>query len=157
MGLKSHIIFLVIIMMFDRLTMEMIIGGRKTVTRRVVKSNKRPAIPNNIHTLKIDRTKAVYGYIYIWSVKKEKWSMINEYEAKREGFDNLEQYKQYFYKVNGYIGDNDFVWVINFEYMKELDLDKMTDEDLFYYCYEWSDNDKIVNKMYKKLLRMRRK
>lgn len=145
-------------MMFDRLTMEMIVDGRKTVSRRIMRNNKRPAIPNSVHTLKIDRTKDIYGYIYITNVKKEKWSMINEYEAKREGFDNLEQYKQYFYKINGYIGGDDLVWVVNFEYMNELQsLNKMTDEDLFYYCCEWSDNNKIINRMYKKLLKMRRK
>lgn len=35
-------------------------------------------------------------------------------------------------------------------------LDKMTDEDLFYYCCEWSDNKIVIDLMYEKLSKMRK-
>ena len=39
---------------------------------------------------------------------------MTETDAHLEGFDSLEEYKQYFYKVNGYVDDEDLVWVVDF-------------------------------------------
>lgn len=46
---------------------------------------------------------------------------------------------------------------IMFKLNELKNLNKMTDEDLFYYCCEWSDNKIVIDLMYKKLLRMRRR
>ena len=74
--------------MFDELTKDLIVTGRKTVTRRLRKNDKRPAIPGTFHKLKIDRTPKTYGYIYIISCKKGHLGSLTSYDAILEGFNS---------------------------------------------------------------------
>lgn len=101
-------------MMFDKKTKDMICDGWKITTRRLYNPNKRPAIPGKIHKIKIDRTKTVYGEIEIIDCYPQKFGKMNEVDAHHEGFDSLWEYKRYFYKINGFIPDNELVWVVDF-------------------------------------------
>jgi len=105
-------------MMFDKFTKNMIVLGRKTVTRRVVRNNRRPAIPDTIHKIKIDRTPRSYGYIKIISCEKEKLSDITYMDVLKEGFTSKKQYLEYFMRVNNIVDLDTEVWVIEFEYLK---------------------------------------
>ena len=73
--------------MFDEYTKNKIIAGDKTVTRRLRKNSNRPAIPNSIHKIKIDRTPITYGYIKIISCEKGTLQKFTNLDAKLEGFD----------------------------------------------------------------------
>lgn len=101
-------------MMFDEKTKNKIHYGWKIVTRRLYNPQRRPAIPGTTHKIKIDRTKKVYGEIDIIDCYPQKFGRMTETDAHLEGFDSLEEYKQYFYKVNGYVDDEDLVWVVDF-------------------------------------------
>lgn len=105
-------------MMFDKRTLIMILNGRKTQTRRLRKNNNRPAIPNNIHKLKIDRTPKTYGYIKIISCEKSVFGNITEQDAKEEGFKSVREYVKYFTEVNGKVTKDTPIWIIKFELIK---------------------------------------
>jgi len=106
-------------MMFDEFTKNKIVLGKKTMTRRVVRNDKRPAIPNTIHKVKIDRTPTIYGYIRIKSVHKEKLNDITFIDVIQEGFHSRKQYLEYFMKINDITDIDTEVWVITFEHLKE--------------------------------------
>ena len=103
-------------MMFDKLCVDKILAGEKTVTRRLPKG-RQPAIPGKIHKLKIDRTKDVYGLILITDCYLEQIGEVDDKEAKREGFSSREEYIDYFMDVNNIdiLSYYDLVWVVEFE------------------------------------------
>lgn len=103
-------------MMFDLLTMYMICMYMKTVTRRLYNPERRPAIPGGKpHRIKKDRTPYVYGQIKILDCYPQRFGDMTEEDARLEGFGSLREYKEYFYQVNGYITDDELVWVVEFE------------------------------------------
>lgn len=105
-------------MMFDLFTMFAICNGYKKTTRRLFRK-ARPAIPTaesgKLAKIKIDRTPYVYGELKILACYTSTLGDMTEEDAKLEGFHDLEEYKQYFYKTNGYIDDDVLIWVIEFE------------------------------------------
>ena len=104
-------------MMFDLLTMYAICNGCKFVTRRLYKG-RRPAIPTaengKYHKIKIDRTLKVYGELDILACYTSTLGAMTEEDAKLEGFSSLQEYKEYFYQVNGYVDDDEIIWVVEF-------------------------------------------
>lgn len=103
-------------MMFDKLCVDKILAGEKTVTRRLPKG-RQPAIPGKIHKLKIDRSKDVYGLILITDCYLGLIADIDDKEAKKEGFSSRQEYIDYFMNVNNIdiLSDYDLVWVVEFE------------------------------------------
>ena len=105
-------------MMFDKLCIEKIYKNDKWQTRRRYNPSRRPAIPGAIHKLKIDRSKNDYGLIEILNVFPQMFCEITEEDAIAEGFNNLQEYKEYFWKVNGYHNPLDIIWVVHFRRIK---------------------------------------
>lgn len=108
-------------MMFDLLCVFLIHRQGKWQTRRKYNPNRRPAIPGQVHKIKIDRTKDVYGYIEILKVYPQKFGDITHFEATAEGFKSVKEYKEYFQKVNGPHNDDDLIWVVTFRKIDCLD------------------------------------
>ena len=104
--------------MFDKQTLEMILKGKKTQTRRLRKDDNRPAVPGNIHKLKIDRSQKTYGYIEILSCEKAVFGDITQKDAREEGFKDIEEYTEYFKSVNGDVNKSTPIWVIKFKLVK---------------------------------------
>ena len=106
-------------MMYDLLTKNAICNGYKFVTRRLYKGPRRPAVPTaesgKYHKIKIDRTPLVYGELDILACYTSTLGAMTEEDAKLEGFNNLQEYKEYFYQVNGYIDDDETIWVVEFK------------------------------------------
>ena len=109
-------------MMFDLLCIFLIHRKGKWQTRRKYNPKRRPAIPGQIHKLKIDRTQDVYGYIEIIDVYTQKFGSIDQFDAQAEGFDTIQEYKEYFQKVNGPHEDNDLIWVVTFKKLDFMDV-----------------------------------
>ena len=108
--------------MFDSFCIEKILAGEKTVTRRLLKvGGRRPAIPGTIHRLKVDRTPKVYGYILINSCTPEILGDIDDEEAKKEGFNNVQEYVEYFMDVNNLdiVTCHEPVWRVRFTLLPE--------------------------------------
>lgn len=102
-------------MMWDHYTIQMIHYRVKSETRRLYNPNRRPGIPGHSQKLKIDRTPNVWGEIKILSCEPQKFGDLTLEDAHNEGFFSVEDYKKYFYKTNGYISDDDLVWVVKFD------------------------------------------
>lgn len=102
-------------MIFDEDTMTRIHYEIKTETRRLYNPNRRPAVPAHTHKIKIDRTPNTWGEIKILSCEPQRFGDLTLEDARNEGFFSIEEYKKYFYEVNGHISDDDLVWVIKFE------------------------------------------
>ena len=102
-------------MMFDKLCVEKILKGEKTVTRRIKRNNRRPAIPGKVHKIKVDRTDKTYGYIYIQSCTIENtiWP-VSHAEAMREGFDNAFDFQKYWLSKNKPYNDEP-IWRVEFD------------------------------------------
>lgn len=105
-------------MMFDKRTKNAICYGWKFVTRRLFKGPIRPAVPTaesgKLHKIKIDRSKKVYGELEIIDCYTSTLGLMTEKDAHLEGFDSLQEYKEYFYSKNGFIDDDETIWVIEF-------------------------------------------
>lgn len=103
-------------MMFDEQTIKMIQNGKKCATRRLPRADgRRPAVPGKIHKVKKDRTDRTYGTILITDCQLVKLSDMNDREAKMEGFDNVDEYLEYFETVNKTNNPDQMVWRIEFE------------------------------------------
>ena len=102
-------------MMFDEDTMTRIHYRIKTETRRLYNPKRRPAIPGHTHKIKIDRTPNTWGEIKILSCEPQRFGDLTLEDAHNEGFFSIKEYKEYFYKINKHISDDDFVWVVKFE------------------------------------------
>lgn len=134
--------------MFDKLCVEKMKNGEKTVTRRFGQLRKyykenpehigvdvfgvpladnyiNPCFKGQVYPVKIDRTKNTYGYVKILSIKREQvlniWHMSDD-EANLEGFRNSEEYMEHFKQWNGkdsLTNPLPLIWRIEFEYMEE--------------------------------------
>ena len=103
-------------MIFDEQTVKAIQNGRKCVTRRLPRADgRRPAVPGKIHKVKKDRTDRTYGTILITDCQLVKLSDMNDTEAKMEGFNTVDEYLEYFEKVNKVNNPDQMVWRIEFE------------------------------------------
>ena len=100
--------------MFDVYTVSQIIAGNKTVTRRMY-NGRRPAVPETIHKLKIDRTQNTYGMIRILDCRVESLSELTDEDAIKEGFNDKEHYLKYFKYLNGDVKMDTLVWRVEFE------------------------------------------
>ena len=101
--------------MFDEYTKNQIINGNKTVTRRMNRTGRRPAIPGKYHKIKIDRTPEVYGEILIKDCHLEPLSALTDEEGRKEGFKDKEDYLKYFKTLNGDVSLDTLVWRVEFE------------------------------------------
>ena len=100
---------------YDRKCMILMDQRLKDVTRRLYNPNKRPGIPGKKHWIKIDRTKKVYGQYEVIACYPQRFGDMNEVDAHREGFDSLWEYKKYFFSINGFVEDDELVWVMEFK------------------------------------------
>lgn len=101
--------------MYDQDCINWMSDRQKTETRRLYNPNKRPGIPGSIHWIKKDRTNKVYGQYLVLSCEPQRFGDMIDGDAFHEGdFANVKEYKKYFYSVNGFIEDNDLVWVMKF-------------------------------------------
>ncbi len=99
---------------YDKDTKNKMCTWKKTETRRLFNPNRRPGIPGHTQRIKIDRTKKVYGEYIVTSCEPSTLGQMTKRDAINEGFNNIKEYKEYFYKVNGYIPDNELIWVMKF-------------------------------------------
>lgn len=132
-------------MMFDKYCVDKILAGEKTVTRRIRRSERRPAIPGHTHKLKIDRTQKTFGEIEIVKCEPEllSYDKMDKIEAIKEGFNSVEEYIKYFNKINktNLTKENCIpVWRIRFR----LNLSKCEDCDKFYDCDSYFNMNQLI-------------
>jgi hypothetical protein len=102
-------------MLFTAALLEKIQDGKKTQTRRIVQS-RRGAKVYQIG----ERVRIAAGYrgasaqIIIRNRRRQKIGEITEEDAVKEGFADVEEFKQTWLKLFGYWDPNQEVWVYDF-------------------------------------------
>lgn len=106
-----------LMLLFDNYFVEPILESRKTVTRRgwercLVKAG-------STQTLMCYYSRfGVFGKAKVESVQRQKLSEMREEDARREGFDCLEEFKTYWQRFGPWKEEQE-VWVIAFRFIDE--------------------------------------
>lgn len=106
-----------------------VMGGMKTVTRRLVSDNPRSPWYAERCSLKVDHTYAVcpgrgknaIGRVRIVAVMSEPLGHLSESEARREGFFTVEAFEEAWKSINGSYDPKQVVWRVVFEVVPEAD------------------------------------
>lgn len=91
---------------------EPILTGQKTQTRRVGK--KRWNV-GSIHQARLSYYAKPFARLRILSVRQERLGNISEKDARREGYESIEEYQEVFERIYGRWIPDKIVWVIDFE------------------------------------------
>lgn len=102
---------------------ELVMSGRKTVTRRLVSGNERSPWFDGGCSLKVGRDYAIcpgrgkdaIGRVKIKHVRRERLGMLTGAEAYREGFGGPSEFQDAFKAINGSYDADAIVWRIEFE------------------------------------------
>lgn len=103
--------------MFDENFVEPILEGRKTATRRAWKHCNMKL--DSVQTLMSGYSKfRIFGKAKIESVSKQKLSEMTEEDARKEGFERLSKFKEYWNKFGDWNPEQE-VWAISFALLQE--------------------------------------
>ena len=122
-------------MIFKKELIPLILNGKKTQTRRLVKNDKPRWKVGNTYAVQDGRGRPAICRIKILSIKKEKLLDIDEKDAKREGCYNRVSFLYTFYYLNKLVKNyihlighpdsfagkkwNPDVWILDFELVKK--------------------------------------
>jgi hypothetical protein len=114
-------------MIFAPSTVEKVLDGSKTETRRLVRPgrDKAPCEVGRVYAIQPGRGKAAIGQFYVKGVRKERLLDITDPGARREGFADREAFLREFVRLNRmaqetvqgdevFLSANPEVWVIEF-------------------------------------------
>lgn len=107
------------VMLFAPFSIDKVLSGEKTVTRRLAKSPKCKYRPGLICSIKINVDSDSLGLIEIVDVKKEVLGQLTSKEAMLEGFGGKQGFYLFWDKLYGNIDFDTPVWRIEFS-LKEL-------------------------------------
>lgn len=101
-------------MIFAPSTLDKVLDGSKTETRRLVRRDKAPCEVGRVYSIQPGRGKKAVGQFYVKGVHKERLNEITEDGARREGFPDREAFLREFARLNRGQLANPEVWVITF-------------------------------------------
>jgi hypothetical protein len=106
-----------LVLIFDSVFVESILEGKKTATRRAWKEcNLRVG---SIQTLMCYYSKyGIFGKARIESISKQKLCDMTEDDARKEGFESLAKFKEYWKRFGDWKPQEE-VWVIGFALLQE--------------------------------------
>ena len=85
-------------MIFKKEFLPLILSGRKTQTRRTYSRLLRIG---QIYSVQVNRTQSTGYYIKVLNRYSQQLSEVSEAEANKEGFNNLEEFKDAWIKITG--------------------------------------------------------
>lgn len=103
-------------MIFSSEMAKLILAGRKSQTRRVVKDSELQCryVPGRSYALQGKRWKADQPRITVLEVRPEQLGQISLRDVRREGFRTTEEFKAYWVKLHKRFDSEQLVWVISF-------------------------------------------
>lgn len=101
-------------MLFKKEHKEMILNGTKTATRRVW---KKPRVKvGGIYKAKLKMlSKSFFAKIIVTKLEKQFLADMKLEDAKKEGYNSIEEFKDIWEKINGLWDDLDVVTVVEFK------------------------------------------
>lgn len=99
-------------MMFKKELLDLVLSGRKTQTRRL---HSRLLRVGHIYAIQVSRVESTGYYIKITNVYQQRLGDVSEDEAAKEGFDNLEEFKETWIRISGSWDSEMKVVVYDFE------------------------------------------
>jgi len=102
-------------------TWQLILAGRKTQTRRLVKSDRAPWVAGRSYAVQPGRTQKSIGRIVVLRVWQEPLGAISEADAQAEGFADRAEFLAGWEKIHGTFDPSKPVWVVEFEIQKPVD------------------------------------
>ena len=101
--------------MIFQYTLDKVLDGRKTQTRRLVTAGKPSRWKvSGIYAVQPARTKKAVARIEVTAVTKEPLGKINEAGARAEGFKSLGEFKKAWMEIHGDFDPKAQVWEISF-------------------------------------------
>lgn len=95
-------------------TWNLILSGRKTQTRRVMKGDQPPWVVGKSYAVQPGRTKKAVGRIVVTRIWQEALGDISAADAWAEGFDNREAFFETWTRIHGTFDAGVRVWVVEF-------------------------------------------
>ena len=106
-------------MLFKRYLLEKILSGEKTQTRRPIKRKKGRAIWEVGKQVGVrNGYKPFVAYVTIKRRYRQKLGQITDKDARKEGFANVDEFKQAWIQIYGNWKPNEIIWVYDFELAK---------------------------------------
>ncbi|MHA1834988.1 MAG: ASCH domain-containing protein [Candidatus Baldrarchaeia archaeon] len=103
-------------MLFKRTLLGKILSGEKTQTRRPVTKKRGRQVYSVGQKVGVrNGFKPYVAYIIIKRRYKARLGDITEQDAKKEGFNSVEEFKQFWIEIYGKWDPNQLVWVYEFE------------------------------------------
>lgn len=104
-------------MLFKKEHIPMILQGKKTATRRVW---KRPQVKiGNIYKCKTSMlSREYFAKVKVKEVYREALYFMTDFDARKEGYNSIEEFVEIWKKINGDWNPNLIVYVIEFEVVK---------------------------------------
>ena len=85
-------------MIFKKEFLPLILSVRKTQTRRTPRRFLRVG---HVYTIQVNRTKSTGYYLKVTNLYHQTLKQVTEEEAQKEGFSNLDEFKQAWVSING--------------------------------------------------------
>ena len=100
-------------MIFQR-TIDMVLQGRKTQTRRIIKTDKAPAKSGKSLAVQPGRGKKAVCHVKVIAVRKARLGDLSKEGAQAEGYENREDFIKVWKEMYGDFNPEQMVWVIEF-------------------------------------------
>lgn len=106
--------------MIFRHTLEQVLSGKKTQTRRRIKPDRRfPYHAGKSYSVQPGRAQSGVARIEILAVRQQSLGKMTHEDALAEGFANVSDYRQLWVKQYGGFDPEESVWVIEFKLLPE--------------------------------------
>jgi len=105
--------------MIFRHTLEQVLSGKKTQTRRPIRPYRRFAYrPGKTYAVQPGRGQNAVARIEVLAVRKQPLSEMTEVEAVAEGFASVAEYRELWVKQYRHFDPTEEVWVVEFRLLE---------------------------------------
>ncbi|KKN69176.1 hypothetical protein LCGC14_0443520 [marine sediment metagenome] len=102
-------------MIFRAPLLDLVLAGKKTQTRRIVHLDPCRYLVGRDYAVQPGRGKKAVARIRVLAVRKEAVGAITAADARAEGFDTPQDFRDYWNELYGWYKAERLVWVIDFE------------------------------------------
>lgn len=101
-------------------TVELVLSGRKSQTRRIVKSDKPPCRVGSTIAVQPGRGRPAVARVLVTGLRRERLGDISDEDIRAEGFDRREEFVLTWQAMHGSFEPDLVVWVIEFQLLEPV-------------------------------------